>query len=550
MQKYNLPVPWLKILYILASGFVLMFLVYPVARLIFDSVKIFLNFTRPLPDGFFLYMMKVTSNTFVLATLSTIVSLIFALPLSFLIVKFSIRRPQVWLSLLTIPLITPGFISSFATIILLGKSGVITMALKLIGIQIPSIYGLHGLVITEALHAVPYALIILIGGLRTVPRYLEEAAQSMGASVMKTQTTIVLPYIVPHIIMAGLMVFLSSIGDVGGPLIIGGSYKVISLEIYSNFISFLGDDRIPLIFSAWIIILSFIMLAAVNRVMKLTNVKHKFKLGVMEYDFPRVKKYGTIILAFITFLFLLPYAAIFIHSIGTIWSYAWLPADFTLMNYKTVLSDYKPVFNTIFLISTITPIVVFLGVVLGYMFRNERSMKWLNYLTLLPFVLPGVVVGVGLLKGYATVRIFGVDLISSVVILIIAIAVRRMPFALKTIEAGYAKIDFSQKEAAFSLGASEFKSFVSVIFPQIKATVYSAFVIGIVKVVTELSASLIIFPPGWQNMSLYIAYYVEEGFVSRASAMAIILILLVGACTAVSNHLSRKDVMKYESYRN
>ncbi len=60
--------------------------------------------------------------------------------------------------------------------------------------------------------------------------------------------------------MAALMVFLTVLGDVGGPLIIGGSYKVIATEIYTNFITYMGDERIPVIFGAWSLVLSFLML--------------------------------------------------------------------------------------------------------------------------------------------------------------------------------------------------------------------------------------------------------------------------------------------------
>jgi iron(III) transport system permease protein len=261
----------------------------------------------------------------------------------------------------------------------------------------------------------------------------------------------------------------------------------------------------------------------------------------MEYDSRPVRRIGTTLIALTSIAFLLPYAAILIHSFGTIWAYDWLPAAFTVKNYQEVLHDTGPIRNTLILISTVTPMIIFLGIVLGYMFKNQRKLRFFNYLTLLPFVLPGVVIGVGLIQTYSTVRIFGHDLMGSVVILIIAIGVRRLPFVLKTIETGFAKIDPSQRDAALSLGSGDIHAFATVIFPQIRPAVYSAVVIGIVKIVTELSASLIIYPPAWQNMSLYIAYYVDEGFISRAASMGIILILIVGACTAISNSLSRKD---------
>lgn len=385
------------LIYGIAIAFVTLFLIYPIVNLLVSSALAVLNAaSKPLPEHFFGYMLTVTWNTFYLALLTTCFSLAIALPLAILITKFKVRSANIWLGLLTIPLITPAFISSFSVIILLGRTGVLTKALKLLGIQFPQIYGLLGLVITQTLHTIPYSLLVLIAGLKTVPRHIEEAAQSMGASIAKTIFTIVIPSLYPHILMAGIMVFLTSI-----------------------------------------------------------------------------------------------------------------------------------------------------GIIFGQMYKTRPGMRWLSYITLLPFILPGVVVGVSILQGYATVKLFGLSLSGSVILMIAAIAIRRLPVVLKPIEAGFAKIDIGQEEAAVSLGARELKAFMTVIFPQIRISVYSAIVIGMIKVVTELASSLIIYPPGWRNMSLYVAYYVSEGFISQASAMAVIMIILVGIGTAVSNYLTSKENKKY-----
>jgi iron(III) transport system permease protein len=409
------------------------------------------------------------------------------------------------------------------------------------GIKLPSIYGLRGLVITQVLHAMPYALLLVTTGLKTVPRHLEEASISLGNSALKTQFSIVIPYIFPHIIMAGLMVFLTSMGDVGGPLIIGGSYQVISIEIYNNFITYMGDERIPIIFGAWTLILSFILLFFVSRLMKLTEVKHRFRIGQMTYDNTKARKSGLVLLILVSVVFLAPYVAIVIQSFGTIWTYDWLPREFTMNNYIKVLSDVLPIKNTIILLVTVTPILVILSIIFAHMFKNKKSMRWVSYLTLLPFTIPGVIVAVSLLKTYSGVSFGEKDLIASVYIMIIAISVRRLPFVLKVIEAGYSKIDNSQQEAAFSLGASEVKAFFSVLLPQLKPAISMAVIIGMIKVVTELSSSLMLNPPGWRTMSLYIAYYVEEGFISRAAAMGIVLIVIVGIGTAISNSMKKKE---------
>jgi len=207
----------------------------------------------------------------------------------------------------------------------------------------------------------------------------------------------------------------------------------------------------------------------------------------------------------------------------------------------TVFGDFLPIRNTIILLLTVTPLLIVASIIFGHMFRNKRSMQWVNYFTLLPFTIPGVIIAVSLLKTYAGVSLGKVDFISSVYILIIAISIRRLPFVLKIIEAGFSKIDDSQQEAALSLGASEVKAFFSVILPQLKPAISMAVIIGMIKVVTELSSSLMLNPPGWRTMSLYIAYFVEEGFISRAAAMGVVLIIIVGIGTFISNSMKAKD---------
>lgn len=534
------------IIYGIAIAFVSLFLIYPVVNLLATSLAaVFQSAQRPLPEHFLSYMLKVTWNTFFLAFLTTFFSLALALPLAILIVKFKVKSASFWLALLTIPLITPAFISSFSVIILLGRTGVLTKALKLLGIQFPQIYGLLGLVITQTLHTIPYSLLVLIAGLKTVPRHIEEASQSMGASIPKTLCSIVIPSIYPHILMAGVMVFLTSIGDIGGPLIIGGNYKVISMEIYSNFVSYLGDERIPLLFSAWLILLSIILMIGVNKLMQRTNVKAKFRIGIMEYTNTKARIAGTIFIAFISILLMLPYIAIIIQSFAVRWNNTWLPAAFTIANYQKVAKETGTMLKTLILLGTVTPIIVVLGIIFGQMYKTRPGMRWLSYITLLPFILPGVVVGVSILQSYSTVTILGFSLSGSVLLMIAAISIRRLPVVLKPIEAGFAKIDRGQEEAAVSLGARELKAFRTVIFPQIRISVYSAIVIGMIKVVTELASSLIIYPPGWRNISLYVAYYVSEGFIAQASAMAVIMIILVGIGTVISNYLSSKENKKY-----
>src|SRR5690606_37540418 len=107
------------------------------------------------------------------------------------------------------------------------------------------------------------------------------------------------------------------------------------------------------------------------------------------------------------------------------------------------------------------------------------------------------------------------------------------------LSAGFARIDRSLEEASLSLGASTSKTFASVVLPQLRPTIVAAGVIGLVKLITEMGTTLILYPPGWATMPVYIYYYVSEGQIGRGSAMGILLIIIVALGTALSNRWSR-----------
>src|SRR5690606_2142221 len=157
---------------------IVLFLVVPLGAILLDSMGL-IAADHAVPADFFSYMLRITWNSLRLALLTTAVSLAIAIPLAVAIAKLKPALSGVWTVLLTLPLITPPFISSFATILLLGRTGVLTRMWEALGFPGFSIYGLPGLVITQVLHLMPYALLIILAGLRSVPAHIEEAAVSL-----------------------------------------------------------------------------------------------------------------------------------------------------------------------------------------------------------------------------------------------------------------------------------------------------------------------------------------------------------------------------------
>jgi ABC-type Fe3+ transport system permease subunit len=118
-------------------------------------------------------------------------------------------------------------------------------------------------------------------------------------------------------------------------------------------------------------------------------------------------------------------------------------------------------------------------------------------------------------------------------LLVCTIIARRLPFSLKTLEAGFLVADSRREEVARSLGNNQLTSFLHITLPQMKSFIFAACIIGLVKTSTELSASLILAPPNWKSLSLGIMYFIDQGQLSMAAALSIMLVAVVGLGTAL-----------------
>ena len=515
------------------------FLLVPVLHLLVKGLGSALTVAEPLPSYLWSHLFQVTKNTFILGSLATLISLMVALPLAFLLVRTNIVASRIWLSLMTIPMITPPFIMAFAVLSLYGRSGIISLLLQRVGIFTPHIFGLPGLLINQLIVSVPYATFIIAAGLQGVPRHIDETAASMGVPNFRVILDLTIPCISPHIIISGLMIFLMAIGDIGGPLVIGGGYAVLSSEIYTNFLSLLNDERVALIFSLWIIILAFLLLAIVNRLIRSTARQYRRGLYPLVYRLGRYRIPATILVVLIFVLLLAPFLMTLVQSFITIWSYDLLPQGWTLLNYQRVFRTPGMLFDTLQMSVLATVVIVYLGLILGHTMYHKRQWLFMDYILVIPFVLPGIVLAVGVLDVYA--GFFPQNHpIPFYALLLFTIIARRLPYSLKTLEAGFLVADSRREEVARSLGSNQLTAFFRVTLPQMKPFVFAACIIGLVKTSTELSASLILAPAHWKSLSLGIMDFIDQGQLSMAAALSIMLVAVVGLGTVLVAFWSQK----------
>src|SRR4029453_1638587 len=103
------------------------------------------------------------------------------IPLAVLATRFRIVGRDVLATLAVLALVSPPFIGAYAWIMMLGTNGWLRAAFAGIGIALPPLYGMFGILLVFSLKFYPFVYLLTASGLTTISPSVEEAAESLGA---------------------------------------------------------------------------------------------------------------------------------------------------------------------------------------------------------------------------------------------------------------------------------------------------------------------------------------------------------------------------------
>lgn len=500
-----------------------------VSLLPFAAVFISHNATQPRMlslASFAPYLFRVTGQTLLLCVVVIALSLVIGVPSGYFLSRIPSRHARFFTLVLTLPLASPSLVSAILIRTLGERSGWLYTSVRALGIRLPSVYGFFGLVLTLLLHGIPYTMLIMRMGFMRIPHTIEENAYSLGASSSQVFYSVLLPYVMPQVLTAAIMVLMYTLGDLGAPLIVGGGYKVFASEIYTNFISNWGDQRIPVVFAFWTVLVFSAILIVLVRVQKASEPRPQYSNALFRFGVSGHRHIlGYLFQSGVTLLLLVPFGAVLLQGRGS-----------QVVSLQVFASlDTAPMRTTVIAAFYAVPLMLLSGVLIAHALKGLRRKGFYMGVVLAPAVLPGVLLGFGLLNGlYAIPRIAHTTpyLVGT---LVLALILRGLPYVIIVLQAAINPANIPLEDTAQSLGARPLFAFLQVTLPQVRPFIGVAAVVGFFSCVTELAASLVIYPPGWQTMSMYIAYYMEEGFVARAVAMALVLLVVVEATLAVAS---------------
>ena len=424
-------------------------------------------------------------------------------------------------------LVSPPFIGAYAWIVLFGANGSVRTVLRDWGLTIPTIYGAGGVILVFAFKFYPYVYLIVSGALEALNPSLEEAAESLGLPPWKRFFKISLPMIMPAIVGSALLTFVLSIADFGTPRLIGRDFTVLATEAFALFASEVGGHAGGASALSMVLIITSSVFVLMQRYAVRSDLYHS---GLMKKRVPApVSGMRSVVihgLAYAIVLFgAIPAFTAFLFSFRKT-SGPVFQTGFSLQSYEKIISSLStPVINTLVYSSAAVSLIVLVGILIGYLIARRRGAATaaLDTLLMVPYLVPGIVMGIALVTRFNVppLAITGTGLI-----IVLAIFVRRLPYAARAVAMALRQLSPSLEEAAISLGYRPWQAFVKVTVPLIAPGIMAGALMSFVTAMNELSASLVLYVGGTITMPVRIYLSVMDGEYGTASAMATILLVL------------------------
>jgi len=537
---------------IVVAGVAVLFLIYPLAHAMLMafvgkgedpgwSSLTLANFARFFTAASY---RRALWNSIYSGLAATLLATAIALPMAYSVARIAIPFRGLISALTVVPLISPPFIGAYAWIILLGRNGTITQFVNAwTGWTLPSIYGPPGVILALALSYFPYVFLIVQGALAAADPHIEEAARMAGAGRARILRTITLPLVFPAIAAAMLIVFIKAIGDFGVPSILGGEFQVLPTLIYYQIHGFFNLNAAAAIAAVNVLLtlLAMALLAWVNRKRKFTTLGGTSG-GAARLATPGARAFGNVCCWLVIFIAILPQLVIALASFAKRWPGTMLPESYTFDHYRSVGSQLTtPIANSLILAGIATAVCIVFGTVTAYAAaRGRLRARWALDLTImLPFVLPGLVVGVAYLTTFNSGPIV---LTGTALILILAYFTRRVAFVFRSVAAAIAQIDPRLEDASKICGAGWGTTMRRVMVPLAAPAILAGAILVFSTLIGEISATVLLYSAKWKTISIAIYELVLGDQLAQASAVGTITTVMTLLLVLAASRLAGKNM--------
>lgn len=505
-----------------------MFIVYPFYTILTKSV--FSNKVEGLTLYNFIrffskpYYYQTLLRSLVVCGLTVLTTTLIGVPVAYVMTRYNIAGKQLLHILIIMSLMSPPFIGAYSWIILMGRNGLVAKLCKLIGMTAPTIYGREGIIFVFTLHLFPYIYLYTSGAMNSIDASLEEAAENLGMSKLKRIWTVTLPVILPSILAGCVMVFMTALADFGTPMLLGEGYVVLPVLVYNEYMSesavnpYMASALSVIIVSCSLLVLTFQKLVIDKRNYQMSSLRppqetklHGWKRFAVSFP-----------IYLVVFLAFLPQLVVVCQSFVER-SFSGMVKGINLNNYRAILSRLGSNIRNTYVFSLVAIVfIIILGILVSYILVRKKGKiaSLIDTLIMFPYVIPGSVLGIGLIVAFNRKPVV---LVGTAAIMIISYVIRKLPYTVRSGSAFLYQMDPFIEEASINLGVSPMKTFFTVTARMMLPGIMSGAVLSWITCINELSSSIMLY--SGKTSTIAVAIYQEVTRMSDGTAAALATIL-------------------------
>jgi iron(III) transport system permease protein len=483
--------------------------------------------------------------------MTVILCALVGVPLAFLFERYTFPARRFFAALAALPLVLPPLVGTVAFIFLCGESGILARLVQKTFHLTSAPWSLRGwtaLLLFHTYTMYPFFYVLTGAGLRRVDAGLAEAARGLGAGPTRVLIKVVLPQLTPSLIAAALLTFMTSMASFSAPLLFGGVVRPLTLEIFSA--RQRGDTALALTETVILAAISLLALIFFQRYEGTRKFAAAALKGATRRRAP-INSGGARLLAtacgiiFATVL-ALPVLTLFLVSFARdgVWTTQTLPPAYTLSNYARILTQDDA---SAVVLNSLKMAGLAAGAALLWSFCLTALVlkigpgwrRIVSLLVLIPWALPGTVVAVSIAEAYGRENPLtgSFILVGTFWILPVIYFLRFMPLVVRAVQASLEQMDRALEEAASALGAGWWRRFWRVRLPLVWPGAVAGTLLAFVIALGEYVASVLVFVPSNQPISIKIASELRDFNLGTAAAYGCLLILLIAASMVVASRL-------------
>lgn len=468
------------------------------------------------------YYRHITKFSFYQAFLSTLLSVVLAIPISHALSRRTFWGKNFLLKLLATTLVLPVLVAVFGILAIYGNSGLLANVFAYFEINLPfSIFGLNGILLAHVFFNLPFACRLFLQGLNSIPEKQHQLASHLGLKHWNKFRLVEWPYIAGQIPHAAGLIFMLCFTSFATVMALGGGPKstTIELAIYQA-IKFDFDLQAGALLALWQICLCAILAIFIQKISRSALLSTNFQgtTNTFPHDTFLSKCWDMFWIVFIALLVVPPLAMVLISGINPkIWGVIADLGFWLALKNSIMIAIFAGLIAVVF---------AFFILLASRQWRlvglNNRADK-IEMLATIILVTPGLVISTGL---FLLLREFSSFSSLSLYIVIAVNALMALPFTLKSLAVPMLQNAQKYELLCRSLGIFSLYRIYWVEWKSLKRPILQAMSLSFVLSIGDLSAIALFGSHSFSTLPLYLFQLLGSYQLDSAAVVSLVLLIL------------------------